>query len=102
MSFGADVFWPAFKDAGMLDVAFHKPLNGAIVPFDVGFTRPDTVVLDGMVHSTDYAIEYLAIDIELQRGDKLSILGADYKVRQTPKAKADGGFYVAILEEVKA
>ena len=86
----------------MLDVAFYKPPGGATVPFDVGFTRPDTVVLDGMVHSTDYAIEYQAVDVKLQRGDMLRIGGINYKVRQTPRAKADGSFYVAVLEEVPA
>jgi hypothetical protein len=101
MSFGADVFWPAFKQAGMLDVAVYQPPNGVAVPFDVGFSRPDQVVLDGMVHTTDYSIEYQAADIELQRGYVLRIDGVDYKVRQKPQAKDDGTFYVASLEEVK-
>jgi hypothetical protein len=101
MSFGADVFWPAFKQAGMLDVAVYQPLNGVAVPFAVGFNRPDQVVLDGMVHTTDYSIEYQAADIELQRGYVLRIDGVDYKVRQTPAAKGDGTFYVAALEVVK-
>lgn len=102
MSFGADVFWPAFKDAGMLEVAVHQPLNGVAVSFDVGFSRPDNIVLDGMVHTTDYSIEYQAADVGLKRGDVLRILGVDYKVRQTPKAKADGSFFIAILDEVPA
>ena len=101
MGFDASVFWPAFKQAGMLDVAVHQPPNGVAVPFDVGFSRPDNVVLDGMVHTTDYSIEYQATDIELRRGDVLRILGVDYKVRQTPTAKGDGSFYVAILETVE-
>lgn len=102
MSFGADVFWPAFKGAGMLDVAVHQPLNGVAVPFDVGFSRPDNVVLDGMVHTTDYSIEYQAADIELRRGDVLRIGGVAYKIRQTPRAKGDGSFSIAMLEEVPA
>lgn len=85
----------------MLDVAVYQPLNGVALPFDVSFSRPDQVVLDGMVHTTDYSIEYQAADIQLQRGYVLRILGADYKVRQTPAAKGDGTFYVAALEQVK-
>lgn len=102
MPFQADVFWPAFKLAGMLDEAVYQPADGAAVPFDVGFTRPDTVVLDGMVHSTDYSIEYQGADIELKRGYVLQISGGTYKVRQTPNAKGDGTFYVAALEKVSA
>jgi hypothetical protein len=101
MGFDSSVFWPAFKNGGMLDVAVYQPLNGVAVPFDVGFNRPDQVVLDGMVHTTDYSIEYQAADIELQRGYVLRIDGVDYKVRQTPTAKGDGTFYVAALEVVK-
>ncbi|XYJ11809.1 head-tail joining protein [Telluria sp. B2] len=100
MGFGADVFWPAFRSAGMLDVAIHQPPHGVAVSFDVGFNRPDKVVLDGMVHTTDYSIEYQVADVELKRGDVVRILGVDYKVQQTPTAKADGSFYVAILERL--
>jgi hypothetical protein len=100
MGFDASVFWPAFQQAGMLDVATYQPPNGVAKEFDVGFSRPDQVVLDGMVHTTDYSIEYQAADIELQRGYVLRIDGVDYKVRQTPAAKGDGTFYVAALEKV--
>jgi hypothetical protein len=100
MSFDSSVFWPAFKLAGMLDAAVYQPPNGVAVAFDVSFARPDQVVLDGMVHTTDYSIEYQGADIELQRGYVLRICGADYKVRQTPAAKGDGTFYVAALEKV--
>jgi hypothetical protein len=101
MGFDASVFWPAFKSAGMVDVAVHQPPNGVAVAFDVGFKRPDQVVLDGMVHSTDYSIEYQAADVVLQRGDVVRIDGVDYKVRLKPEAKGDGTFYVASLEVVK-
>lgn len=100
MSFDSSVFWPAFKLAGMLDEAVYQPADRPAVPFDVSFTRPDQVVLDGMVHSTDYSIEYQGADIELKRGYVLQILGGTYKVRQTPAAKGDGTFYVASLEKV--
>lgn len=85
----------------MLDLAVYQPPNGVAVGFDVSFSRPDEVVLDGMVHTTDYTIEYQAADIELQRGYVLRIKGVDYKVRQTPKAKGDGTFVIAMLEVLK-
>lgn len=100
MSFDSSVFWPAFKQAGMLDEAVHQPVGGPAVAFDVSFARPDQVVLDGMVHSTDYSIEYQGADIGLQRGYVLQLAGGTYKVRQTPTAKGDGTFYVAALEKV--
>ncbi len=102
MSFGADVFWPAFKLAGMLDEATYQPLGGGpAVPFDVSFSRPDQVVLDGMVHSTDYSIEYQSADIVLKRGNAVQIAGeGEFTVRQTPMAKGDGTFVIAPLEKV--
>ena len=35
-----------------------------------------------------------------KRGDLVRILGADYKVRQTPAAKGDGTFVITQLEKV--
>ena len=84
----------------MLNTAVYQPPHGVAVAFDVGFSRPDEVVLDGMVHTTDYSIEYQIADIDLQRGNVLRIDGVDYKVRQTPKAKGDGTFCVAALERI--
>lgn len=99
--FGSDRFWSAFGRAGMLDEITHHPEAGPPVVFQGGFARPDQVVLDGMVHTTDYSIEYQAADIELKRGAAVSILGVDYKVRQTPAAKGDGAFFIALLEKVE-
>ncbi|NML62265.1 hypothetical protein HHL21_14505 [Massilia sp. RP-1-19] len=100
MSFSAAVFWPAFKQAGMLDEAVYQSDTGPAIEFDVSFSRPDQVVLDGMVHNTDYSIEYQRGDIDLKRGYVVRIDGEDYKVRQTPVAKGDGTFVVASLEKV--
>lgn len=100
MAWNSSAFWPAFKRAGMLDIATFQPLNGPAFDADVEFRRPDQVLLDGMVHSTDYSIEYQAADLPLKRGDMVQILGAAYKVRQTPAAKGDGTFVIAQLEKV--
>lgn len=100
MGFDPSVFWPAFKQAGMLDVATYQGPIGPALDFDVGFKRPDQVVLDGMVHTTDYSIEYMASAVELKRGFIITVEGVQYKVRQTPKANGDGEFVTALLETV--
>lgn len=83
----------------LVPVAYQPPAGQAVV-FDASFTRPDQVVLDGMVHSTDYTIEYQRADVDLKRDFVIGIAGVAYKVRQTPSAKGDGTFAVAILEKV--
>lgn len=84
----------------MLDVATYQPPIGPALDFDVGFKRPDQVVLDGMVHTTDYSIEYLASAVELKRSFIIAVAGVQYKVRQTPMANGDGEFVTALLEKV--
>lgn len=86
----------------MLDIATFQPASGPAIDADVEFRRPDQVLLDGMVHSTDYSIEYLAADLPLKRNDLVQILGVAYKVRQTPIVKGDGTFVIAQLEKVTA
>jgi len=100
MTFHAERFWSAFQSAGMLDVATYQPPVGDLVVFSGGFKRPDQVVLDGMVHTTDYSIEYLAADVTLKRGFIITVDEVQYKVRQTPLAKGDGEFVTALLDEV--
>lgn len=100
MTFDATVFWSSFKAAGMLTEVTLRPTQGGAVTFDAGFKRPDQVVLDGMVHSTDYTIEYQRADVDIKRGTLIEIDGEAYKVRQTPNTKGDGTFSVAILEKV--
>jgi len=84
----------------MLDSAIYQPVSGPAITFDAEFRRPDQVVLDGMVHNTDYSIEYQGADVELKRGYALQIDGFEYKVRQTPTAKGNGTFFIALLEKV--
>ena len=100
MSWDTARFWSAFQRAGMLDIATFQPASGPALDVDVEFRRPDQVLLDGMVHSTDYSIEYQAADLPFKRGDMVQILAAAYKIRQTPTAKGDGTFVIAQLEKV--
>lgn len=83
-------------------MASYQLAPDLVCGFDVEFRRPDQVVLDGMVHSTDYSIEYQGTDAQLKRGQVLRIDGVEYKVRQTPTAKGDGTFVIALLEKVTA
>lgn len=84
----------------MLDEASYQPPVGDLVVFSVGFKRPGQVVLEGMVHMTDYSIEYMAAAVELKRGFIITVDKVQYKVRQTPLANGDGEFVTALLDEV--
>ncbi|MBY0237872.1 MAG: hypothetical protein K2X55_01010 [Burkholderiaceae bacterium] len=100
MPWNPDVFFPAFKRAGMLNTAVLMPQTGPATEFDVDFRRPDQVVLEGMVHSTGYSIEYQAADVTLNYGDTLVVAGTTYKVSQPPDVRGDGSFVIAQLEKV--
>jgi hypothetical protein len=102
MAFGADQFWQAFKDAGMLFAASHQPDVGDFIEFDVGYQRPDQIVLDGVAHSTEHRIEYRSADVTLRRNSVVLVGGAQLKVMQPPQAKGDGTFMIAYLQEVSA
>jgi hypothetical protein len=98
MSFGEGIFWQAFKAAGMLFEAEYVPPAGPPVPFDVGYTRPDQIVLDGAAHTTDYTIEYQAADVTLARHSVVRVDGMTFKVAEPPRARGTGEFFIAILE----
>jgi len=100
MSFGADVFWPAFRAAGMLERAEFHPASGSVVEFDVGFSRPDQVVLDGVALTTSYSIEYQASDVTLARDSIVKVQGQSFKVSEPPRARGSGEFYIAYLERM--
>lgn len=78
----------------------HQPAVGPAIGFEVGFQRPDQIVLDGMVHSADYSIEYQSADVVLKRNYLVQVVGEQYRVKQTPTAKGDGTFFFALLEKV--
>ncbi|HYD79840.1 MAG TPA: hypothetical protein VEC06_08525 [Paucimonas sp.] len=106
MTFDSSVFFQAFKTSGMLAEVTYQPPAGAAVIFMAGFVRPAEIVLDGMVHTTDFTIEYQSKDVTLQRGNQVSVkepgasVAETYRVRATPAAKGDGFFTVASLEKV--
>ncbi|OFA05188.1 hypothetical protein [Duganella phyllosphaerae] len=100
MGFHSERFWSAFQGVGMLDEATYQPPVGDLVVFLGGFKRPGQVVLDGMAHTTDFSIEYLASAVELKRNFIITVDKVQYKVRQTPLANGDGEFFTALLDEV--
>lgn len=100
MGWDPSIFFAAFERAGMLSKAVLMPPSGVALAFDVDYRQPDQVVLEGMVHSTDYSIEYQAADVDLKRDDLLQVAGQSFRVRQTPLAKGNGFFMIALLEKV--
>lgn len=106
----ANLFWPAFKAAGLLDTVY--PLVGVPLqrgePVDVGWEEPDVSVLNGAGQSRQYMIEYQAKDMRLTKGDQLirESNGKRYVVRQQPFIPDsayqgnDGQFMRVFLAEV--
>ena len=78
----------------------YQPDAGPAINFEVGFQRPDQIVLDGMVHSADYSIEHQSADIVLKRSYIVQVSGEQFRVKQTPTAKGDGTFFLALLEKI--
>jgi hypothetical protein len=62
---------------------------GLLTPVQVGtqtvqcaFRAPDETVLDGLVLSRDYEIEFPVERLSLHAGDTVSIAGVSYRVRE--------------------
>ncbi len=67
--------------------------------FQARFDRPQQIVLDGEVHTTEYSIECTTSDVpNLKYHDVLMIGGARYRLRNPPLAQGDGYWTRASLE----
>ena len=100
MSWSADVFFPAFADAGMLETAVYHAVGGD-VPVQIGFVQPDALMLGDMAQSTEYAIEYQTTDMPaLKMGETITIGVDTYKVRRNPEKKGDGAFSHVLLTKL--
>lgn len=103
--FDRDVFWPAFKSAGLLSEATVTS-GGSTFTMDVGFSMPDQDRMGRGVLSRDYEIEYQHADAPvLDEGDTVTIDAVAYRVRQAPYIPhpgnaADGYFRCALLTKV--
>jgi hypothetical protein len=98
------VFWPAFKDAGLLVPAV---INGGSPVVYVGYEEPDVLLLDGS-QSKQYMIEYQLDDVpDLAEGDAvvLTLRGQDVafvvrepaRVPDNPAQGSDGFWRRALL-----
>ena len=76
--FDTSVFWPAFKDAGMLKRVSVKPRAGGATLFgDVLLRMPDRPAGTN-AQSREYEIEYQVADFpKLAEGDVLQVLDSD-------------------------
>lgn len=98
MSFDNALFWPAFKQAGLLVVA-SVGLTSPPTDVDVSFRRPGEIA-NGII-TTQYEMEYQRADLAtLAEGDPVTIGSEAFRVRQTPLPQGDGFFYVAILTKL--
>jgi len=114
-TFDASLFWPAFRDAGLLRLATVKMrAGGPAVDVDVGYVEPDMPRFGTAVRSRDYEIEYQTADLsKLAEGDTLTVWddrektsGVKFRVREAPFVPDtaiegnDGFFRRALLTKV--
>lgn len=93
------LFDEAFDRAGLRVQA--TPLQAGRSSFQARFERPQQIMLEDQVHTTNYSIEYTSSAASwLKLGDMLSIEGDTYRVIQPPVAQGDGYWTIAELEEV--
>ena len=103
--FDSSVFWPEFKEAGMLRLASTiLPGCTEATEFDVRLVMPDVITANGQV-SREYAIEYQHADAPtLAEGAEVLIDCTLYLVREDPfvdeEGGADGYFRKALLTRV--
>ena len=92
------VFDRAFDQAGMRQTVVRL-VDGqpASKPFQARFDRPQQIVLDGEVHTTEYSIEFTTSDLQtqLEYGDILRVevskgVHQDFRVKQEPLVQGDG------------
>ncbi len=93
------LFDEAFDRAGLREQV--EPVVGGVpdTPFQARFDRPQEIMLDEQIHTTDYSIEYAHHECpSLDAGDAVVIGGVAYNVIQPPRRQGDGYYAVAQLE----
>lgn len=90
----------------ILDIYDAAGRCGLLTPVQVGnatiqaaFSAPDETVLDGLMLSRDYTIDYPTDTVSLKRGDIVIIYGVSYKVREVKRIH-DGNETRAKLEAI--
>ncbi|GAA5231752.1 hypothetical protein GCM10025795_02370 [Verticiella sediminum] len=107
MDWDNSVFDRAFDAVG-IRVPVRRLVGNTPGPeFRARFDRPQELVLDGLVHTTDYAIECTSADVQppLADADVLQIevrrgVFERYRVNQEPLVQGDGHWTRATLERL--
>lgn len=100
MGFRPEVFFQAFKSAGVLVEAIYKPQFVTPVPFDAQWVRPEMLLLGDGAQSVEYRIEYQTADVpRLKLGDEIEVAGTLYTVRAAPLTQGDGYFSQCELDK---
>ncbi|MPS30637.1 MAG: hypothetical protein E2576_14295 [Alcaligenaceae bacterium] len=105
------LFDRAFDAAGIREPVALVVDGVARSPFQARFDRPQQIVLDGEVHTTDYGIEFttadapdLAYHSQIRIGGQVvdgQYVGGDlYRVAQEPLVQGDGYWTRAQLERL--
>jgi hypothetical protein len=106
VTWSEDVFYPAFKRAGMLKLAtvLHAGDSETAEAW-VDFCKPDSLAITG-VQSSDYEMEFEVADFpNLDEGDQVVIDSEKYLVRQVPRVEgeqATGRWKKALLTKAAA
>ena len=97
--FDPSIIWEQLRAAGMLTRI--TPVGGALLPFDAGVQRPESLILGEAVQTAEIVIEYVTSEAAgLAPGQQLDFDGISHRVRQPPRRKDDGYFSIAVLEEM--
>lgn len=91
------LYWPAFKDAGMLElVAVLLPDSAAPTDVDVIWREPSVDTLGN--RSRDYEMEYQRHDLPtLREGCQVRKGGVMFKVREDPYVVSGDGYFMRAL-----
>lgn len=99
MAWDNSLFDEAFDAAGIREeVTLYR--GGLPLPsFRARFDRPQQIMLDDQIHTTDYTIEYTTADCpDLEMDDEVDILDVTYTVKEPPVIQGDGHWTIALLE----
>lgn len=76
----------------------HTPATGAPVAGRAIFDQPGTALIGGEILATEFGLRYPAATFPaVRRGDRFTISGVNYTVRETPQPTLDGLEYIAPL-----
>lgn len=99
MGWNPAVLFTAFKAAGMLKLARHKPASPTPTDFSCDLKRPELLLLGDQHQSAEYLIEYETASVpRIRKGDAILIDGTTYLARAHATTVGDGTYSQAQLE----